>query len=466
MMREIIVLLLFSLQVNGKLEPVMIFEHIRHGSRAPTFDLVSIPWVEEFGKSELTTNGVRQQYSLGINTKKRFPAIFEKSFTASEYSARSTDFNRTYMSAAAHLIGLLTFEATKITLEANNPRILPPQALNFDVTKEFTFDSALPSDHVIFPIHNSINLNFQNDCPMMYKEINKELKELDSRIEDSVLEEIINKATSLYKSDYKIKDKNSLLTQCAHVADSLIMDTMNNNDAKVVEGDVLLTQLKRCYSIWTAGFTNKELPRKVLLQELIKPIIDSMDLKINTFHDPSKSYKMKYMLFSGHDTTLLPQLQLFNLLDIDCIVNELIGDKKIEGCYSAPSVASNIIYELLVDEKNSFFVKTSYNGKYFSVCKDTQKEEEFSCEYNTFKNTVMEAIFIKDQASKCSGVSIEKDEGQLKEPMKLDSKMWIIIGLSITATLLTLLIIVLIYMIKSSDKNRRHDDSLLSLNDN
>ena len=103
------------------------FQLFRHGDRTPiaTFPtdpyreadwpngwvdpppslLILIPTVwSRFG--QLTTAGIEQHHRLGRYLRSRYGSLLNSNYTASEILVRSTDYDRTLMSAQSNLIGL------------------------------------------------------------------------------------------------------------------------------------------------------------------------------------------------------------------------------------------------------------------------------------------------------------------------------------------------------------------------
>jgi hypothetical protein len=55
---------------------------------------------------QLTSIGIEQQHRLGAFIRERYQTLLTPSYTASEISVRSTDVDRTLMSAQSNLVGL------------------------------------------------------------------------------------------------------------------------------------------------------------------------------------------------------------------------------------------------------------------------------------------------------------------------------------------------------------------------
>ena len=96
-----------SFAANEKL--VFALDLVRHGDRTASDDLPAAPhqWAE--GEGQLTALGMQQEYQLGLKLRQRY--IMDHPLLSSNYQPntiyiRSTDYDRTIMSAQALLFGL------------------------------------------------------------------------------------------------------------------------------------------------------------------------------------------------------------------------------------------------------------------------------------------------------------------------------------------------------------------------
>ena len=113
-----------------------VLEHFRHGARSPTnglnkenVDLFGTQWK---GNGELTTNGMIQQYILGLNNKKKYGDFYNTNYDPKEILVYSTNVNRTITSAQVQLSGMYSDVDIDIKSTENDPRKKPPFNITFD----------------------------------------------------------------------------------------------------------------------------------------------------------------------------------------------------------------------------------------------------------------------------------------------------------------------------------------------
>lgn len=138
---------------------VFVTELTRHGARAPLSDIteyIKRDWIQNYGKGELTGVGMRQHYYLGKNTATKYPELLADLTNYEEYYIRSTNVNRTMMSAQSHIVGLRgnsAFTGDDLIWNNDDPKMLPPvDQLNFPIA-DIDFKTALPNGMLPFPVH-------------------------------------------------------------------------------------------------------------------------------------------------------------------------------------------------------------------------------------------------------------------------------------------------------------------------
>uniref|UniRef100_H2ZM94 acid phosphatase n=1 Tax=Ciona savignyi TaxID=51511 RepID=H2ZM94_CIOSA len=93
-------------------ENELIFANLiwRHGARSPVRSYPTNPynnkpvWPQGFG--QLTQVGMRQEYALGRYFRERYKHLLSSQYNRSEIYIRSTDYDRTLMSAQSNMAGL------------------------------------------------------------------------------------------------------------------------------------------------------------------------------------------------------------------------------------------------------------------------------------------------------------------------------------------------------------------------
>ncbi|XP_043914928.1 testicular acid phosphatase isoform X2 [Protopterus annectens] len=139
----------------------------RHGDRAPISAYPNDPYKEDIwpqGFEHLTETGIRQQFELGQFLRKRFSSFLNESYNVKEIYVRSTDYDRTLMSAQANLAGLYPPSGRQLWQSDIKWQPIPV--------------------HTVPKLQDKLLRFFQKDCPQYQKLMNKtfELKEYQDKL--------------------------------------------------------------------------------------------------------------------------------------------------------------------------------------------------------------------------------------------------------------------------------------------
>ncbi|KAF0045708.1 hypothetical protein F2P81_002237 [Scophthalmus maximus] len=263
----------------------------RHGDRSPVKAFPTDPhqerdWPQGFG--QLSQEGMRQHYQLGQFLRNRYKGLLNESYERHEILVRSTDYDRTLMSAEANLAGLY-----------------PPSG-------QQVFDSKLKWQPI--PVHTVPQseerlLSFPlGDCPR-YKQLmndtenTEEFINMTTKYQDIL--ELVNSKTGLNRTNVET---------VWSVYDTLFCESRHNMSAPDwVTPDVMgkLRVLKDFGFRAMFGVYNQQeksrLQGGMLLGEIVK--------NLSKMAVPDPSQRLKLMVLSAHDTTVVAlqsSLNVFN----------------------------------------------------------------------------------------------------------------------------------------------------------
>ena len=154
----VIMLSIIALSKEQDKELILVIELTRHGARSPakgSYSWLNQTW--ESGVAQLTSSGERQQYLNGVKLRKMY--IDETDFLPTTFNpkyiyVRSTDFNRTIMSALSQIQGLYPLEAgLSFTSSSEIEAAVPPFPITNSAADIVNSNDVLPSRPTFIPIH-------------------------------------------------------------------------------------------------------------------------------------------------------------------------------------------------------------------------------------------------------------------------------------------------------------------------
>ena len=372
-MRCFLVLLLFKLD-NLNCRVIFVFEHFRHGARSPGFTVTKtkINHTDEFGifwegNGELTPIGLRSQYLIGVRNRMKYSKLLSSIYEPREISVFSTQMGRTIMSAQAQLMGMYP---PSTGAKINNEFIhiaVPPSPHNDELYDEIKRlqNNILPGQSQIVPVyaipeqetHQLLSDVFF--CPKLRKMKDKAQK-------DKIVLNYFNKLNSTYGKEIfsflKITNNSNYLYdfyRVFYLADVFLSDYDNGRDLSLFEKEGidlqkfynLSVEMKNLYLFY--GECNEYIST-IAISQTMRKILSWMRTRIErdlTYEKDLKYQEPKYVMYSGHDTTLAP-FQLFM--------------KKIFGTpLKYPHFSSTIYYELHKNDSLNTRTDNDYFIRYF-----------------------------------------------------------------------------------------------------
>lgn len=462
---------------------IFAYLHSRHGARAPLdcddkqFDFLGEKWTNP---GELTATGQRMEYILGLRNRQRYInkyQLLSETFDPHELLVYSTNVNRTILSMQSQLQGLFPmynqsgYQLTEEQIKLSRP---PVDTSCEEIENEITNlqYSALPNYMTIVPIRTLssskriINTHDSSGCK---EKVNK------TRDNNKVTKDSIKNAAEAFNANYskllnKYYDKNGENFIYDFDWIGLFCDTMvsDYSDGRKMEDffqrttinkdELLAVCRKMIYTNFRDDFYGDDKNEVILLAEsnLIKEVLHYMKLRIdediknkgeeNSYFNVSDYSKPKMLIYSGHDSTLTAE-ELF-----------MIKFFKINHEFFYPTYTTQLAFEITREEdKKDNLTYSSYNVNFYV------NDELFMVEnFEKFKNTVEENVWSAEYINEyCDG---KKDS---------DSNLlfYAVIGVSCLAFIFIIIIICLIFKLKSGKNISPQDDNsndnrLISEDDN
>lgn len=285
-------------------EGELIFAHVlfRHGDRTPIDPYPNDPWKDPShwttGWGQLTNAGKHRHLELGRWLRNRYSALLSSTYTNNEVYVRSTDVDRTLMSAESNLAGLY-----------------PP--VGSDVWDSTIQWQPIPVHTV--PEEQDEVLAAKKSCPAFDYALKKYKQSDEFQAYNKSLEEVYKHITT------HSGRKADSLTTAQNIYSCLHIEELNNFTLPEWTKQVYPEPLSTISANSFATKTNTPLLARLKTGPLVKEILQRFKSKTQKKLKPNRSL----WVYSAHDTTVANLLNALRLFEIHnppfaaCVLIEL-----------------------------------------------------------------------------------------------------------------------------------------------
>lgn len=338
-------LFLLSLAV-ARASVVSVVITFRHGGRSPAY---SFSWDTGFwdqGLGELSPEGMRQHYLNGRQFREKYiiiNQIISPNYNEEQVFVRSSDYNRTLMSAEALLAGLFGNGPAIKSQQLANLAVPPFRVSNLANEQSKLGLYAIPNRFQTIPIH-TVNLQYEvllrgyspQTCPRM-AEINADMQ--NTLYYQNVIYQFEN---GLQKEIIDVFGVNASYSEAGWMGDTITAEIFHGFPMPEGVSNEMYNSMSAAYNISSSFVFNDEGSR-LTGSLFFQAILDQFNSTIN------KSSQIRLGLYSAHDTSLAGFLSFMNLFD---------GNN--------PVFASTLIFELH-EVDSDYFVQIIYNDQILTL---------------------------------------------------------------------------------------------------
>ncbi|CAF3407362.1 unnamed protein product [Rotaria socialis] len=332
MLYSVIVILLIFNGYNDARKLIGTHIILRHGERTPSYLYPTDPNDSHFwpnGLGQLTIRGRLEHVTLGQYIRERYSDLLNSTYVASEITIRSSDYDRTLMSAYSNLVGLY------------------PSTKNFELPESFlhsnTWPESLPWQPI--PVHT------------VPKPIDH-LMAVSSCGQYEELVEILRKSSRIQRLNDEFRDFFTFLEKHTNqsiadifiawdIADTILIEAIYNVAPAWVTPSIL-RQLRQISDLCFYHLLYSYRINRLRGGPLIRDILNNIE-KITTNNEQGRKAK----LYFGHDITISAILAF---LDVNYV--------------HQPPFASGLFFDLYQQDDNSYAIQLEYLNKTNS--QDTQ----------------------------------------------------------------------------------------------
>jgi hypothetical protein len=322
---------------------VFALDLIRHGDRTAIGELPTAPHHWSEGRGQLTALGMQQEYQLGLNLKQRYKIdtpLLPTHYHPNTIYIRSTDYDRTIMSALSLLMGLYPL-GTGPNLADSKPALpanyQPIPIHTVPTAQDTAFLIDMDSDEIAQVVSNHVYTRAD------WKEKSKQLEPKFARWSELTGLPVESLEDVLYIAD-------TLNTYLAH--DVPLPEGLSKQEAQeIIEAGQ-----------WTHATLFKPQPMgQITGKRALQNIVEYLQ------HAVEHKTKTKFVLLSAHDVTLLAVMSALHV-----------------PLESSPPYASDLNFSLYESDSGAYSISIMYNNKPVNIpgC------QRNVCDWNEFLKSI------------------------------------------------------------------------------
>ncbi|CAJ0605938.1 unnamed protein product [Cylicocyclus nassatus] len=329
-------LLLKQSALAAEMELLLVHALWRHGDRSPTKTFPKDPIQEDDWKfggggfGQLSPIGMRQHYNLGRQIRRRYIdrlGFLSKKYSSKEIYVRSTDFNRTIISALSNLMGMYGYNHGHSEKNVDYPDVegwptgYVPIAVH---TVEAATDYLLPAEH------ESTICKRRNQL----RKIAQESEEAKAFLTSHEVVELFKNLTAFCGQNITVNNfwsiRDILMIEQIHKKDRLRNESKWFSDElfkKMTEVDIRIEPYQAATFNKTVTFNNLDLwqeYQKVCGGSLFNDIKMRMDLKWDCLINHHSRCRwidgLKYFVYSAHDVNVFAFFSILRLLHSEVVM--------------------------------------------------------------------------------------------------------------------------------------------------
>lgn len=344
-------------------ELILLLEVTRHGARTPYgsgSELINTTWPT--GQGELTNSGERQHFLQGAKIRKKYIdelKFLPETFDPRQSYIRSTDYNRTIMSAYSQMLGLYPLgNGPNFDSNARRRAAVPPFELSSGASAFVSRSEVLEYNYSPFPIHVQ-----PKGTDYMLRGYNTQLwpiiEELKEKSFDEAHEKTKDELAPLYSdmlTIWKIPADKLTLDKATPFLDAYEMSRMDNLAIDNELSDKARNLVsKYFYYAFYDGIFGNPMVAKLTATTFLNYVIDNFKAKIDAHRnssDVSEFHKnIRHIYFSAHDTTIAGFLSA-------------IEQQHTQKSY--PPLANLNLIELY-KKGNKYYLNWNVDGQYLNI---------------------------------------------------------------------------------------------------